>query len=123
MVAPLSAATCAGITGTDAPATRDSSVVRRLTVRDMIDRRSVYQWRTVARTLDPAAHALRRDEFIDAAQRLIQSRGYEQMSVQDVLDELGASKGAFYHYFDSKEGLLTAVVDQMIDGAMAVVEP
>ena len=60
----------------------------------------------MARTLDPAAHALRRDEFVDAAQRLIQSRGYEQMSIQDVLDELGASKGAFYHYFDSKEGLL-----------------
>jgi AcrR family transcriptional regulator len=77
----------------------------------------------VARTLDPAAHALRRDEFIDAAQRLIQSRGYEQMSIQDVLDELGASKGAFYHYFDSKEGLLTAVVDQMVEGAMAVAVP
>ena len=77
----------------------------------------------MARTLDPAAHALRRDEFIDAAQRLIQTRGYEQMSVQDVLDELGASKGAFYHYFDSKEALLVAVVDQMIDGALEVVTP
>jgi AcrR family transcriptional regulator len=77
----------------------------------------------MARTLDPAAHALRRDEFIDAAQRLIQSRGYEQMSVQDMLDELGASKGAFYHYFDSKEALLTAVIDQMIEDAMRVVAP
>jgi AcrR family transcriptional regulator len=75
----------------------------------------------VARTLDPAAHALRRDEFVDAAQGLIQTRGYEQMSVQDVLDELGASKGAFYHYFDSKEALLTAVIDQMVDGAMGLV--
>jgi hypothetical protein len=32
------------------------------------------------RTLDPAAHALRRDAFVDAAQRLIQTKGYEQMS-------------------------------------------
>jgi AcrR family transcriptional regulator len=77
----------------------------------------------VARTLDPAAHALRRDEFVDAAQRLIQTRGYEQMSVQDVLDELGASKGAFYHYFDSKEGLLAAVIDRMTDGVIAVLTP
>lgn len=77
----------------------------------------------VARTLDPAAHALRRDEFIDAAQRLIQSRGYEQMSVQDILDELGASKGAFYHYFDSKEALLSAVIERMTDGALAVLAP
>jgi AcrR family transcriptional regulator len=77
----------------------------------------------VARTLDPAAHALRRDEFVDVAQRFIQTRGYEQMSVQDVLDELGASKGAFYHYFDSKGALLEAVIDQMIDGALGVVTP
>ncbi len=72
------------------------------------------------RTLDPAAHALRRDTFVDAAQRLIQTRGYDQMSVQDVLNELNASKGAFYHYFDSKEALLAAVVDRMVDGGTAV---
>ena len=28
------------------------------------------------------------------------------MSIQDVLDELDASRGAFYHYFDSKAALL-----------------
>lgn len=75
------------------------------------------------RTLDPAAHAVRRDAFLDAAQRLIQSRGYEQMSVQDVLDELDVSKGAFYHYFDSKEALLAAVVDRIVDAGIAAIAP
>ena len=77
----------------------------------------------MARTLNPTAHALRRDAFLDAAQRLMQTKGYEQMSVQDVLDALGASKGAFYHYFDSKEALLQAVVERMVDAAMPVIEP
>ncbi len=36
------------------------------------------------------------------------------MSVQDVLDELDASRGAFYHYFNSKAALLDAVVERMI---------
>jgi AcrR family transcriptional regulator len=76
----------------------------------------------MARTLNPTAHAVRRDVFIDAAQRLIQTRGYEQMSVQDVLDELDASRGAFYHYFDSKEALLEAVVERMADGASGLLE-
>lgn len=67
------------------------------------------------RTTDHQAHALRRDEFLDAAQRLIQARGYERMSIQDVLDETGASRGAFYHYFDSKDALLQALVDRMAD--------
>lgn len=73
----------------------------------------------MARTLNPETHAVRRDAFIDVAQRLIQSKGYEALSVQDVLDEIDASKGAFYHYFGSKGDLLEAVVERMADGAEA----
>ncbi len=77
----------------------------------------------MSRTLNPVAHALRRDEFVDATQRLMQTRGFDQISVQDLLDDLGASKGAFYHYFDSKAALLEAVVDRIVDGALRSVEP
>jgi AcrR family transcriptional regulator len=77
----------------------------------------------MSRTLDLEAHALRRESFVDVAQRHIQAKGYEQMSVQDVLDELGASRGAFYHYFDSKGALLEAVVERMVDGAAATLAP
>jgi AcrR family transcriptional regulator len=68
-------------------------------------------------------YAVRREAFVDAAQRLIQTQGYEQMSIQDLLDELDASRGAFYHYFDSKGALLDAVVSRMVEDATAAVEP
>ena len=77
----------------------------------------------MARTRDPAAHAQRRDAFVDAGLRLITGKGYEQMSVQDVLNELNSSRGAFYHYFDSKTALLDAVVERMVDAVLATVEP
>ena len=77
----------------------------------------------MARTLNPAAHAVRRDVFIDAAQALIQTRGCERFSIQDVLDATDASKGAFYHYFDSKDALVDAVVDRMAEQAATRVEP
>ena len=77
----------------------------------------------MVRTQNPTAHAVRRDSFVDAAQGFIQSKGYEQMSIQDVLDELGASKGAFYHYFDSKTALLEAVVTRIVDAALASMTP
>lgn len=77
----------------------------------------------MARTLDPAAHALRRDAFVDSAQRLMQAKGYEEMTIQDVLDDLDTSRGAFYHYFDSKAALLDAVVDRMVDEATAALVP
>jgi AcrR family transcriptional regulator len=75
------------------------------------------------RTLDPAAHAQRRDAFVDVAQRLIQTKGYEDMSIQDVLDAAETSRGAFYHYFDSKAALLEAVVERMVDAATAALAP
>ncbi len=75
--------------------------------------------RTVAATV---ARDVRRDAFIEAALRLIQTKGYEQMSVQDVLDELGASRGAFYHYFESKGALLDAVMDRLLAVGMAIAE-
>ena len=77
----------------------------------------------MARTLNPEAHATRRDVFIDAAQVLIMTRGYDRFSIQDILDSAGASKGAFYHYFDSKEALLDAVIDRMADQGIARVQP
>jgi AcrR family transcriptional regulator len=77
----------------------------------------------VARTLNPTLHTVRRDAFLDVAQRLVQTKGYEAMSIQDVLGELEASKGAFYHYFDSKQALLEAVVERFADGAMASLAP
>jgi AcrR family transcriptional regulator len=77
----------------------------------------------MARTAKAAAQAVRREAFVDVALRLIQVKGYEQMSVQDVLEELDASKGAFYHYFDSKRALLLAAMERMSDVALAAVAP
>ncbi len=77
----------------------------------------------MARTLNVATHTVRREAFVDAAQRLMQAKGFEQMSIQDLLDELGASRGAFYHYFDSKQALLEAVVERMVDAGLGSVAP
>lgn len=67
------------------------------------------------RTVDEAAHAKRREAFLDVAQSLIEGKGYEQMTVQDVLNELGTSKGALYHYFESKQMLLEGIIDRITD--------
>jgi len=77
----------------------------------------------MARTVNATLHTVRRDAFLDVAQRLVQTKGYEAMSIQDVLNELEASKGAFYHYFESKQELLEAVVERFSDGALAALAP
>ena len=96
---------------------------RGLTPGPTIDRQSVYQWSSVVRTLDPVAHAHRRDIFVGAAQRLMQTKGYARMSIEDVIGAAEASKGAFYHYFDSKAALREAVMERMTDQAMVLIRP
>lgn len=73
--------------------------------------------------MNATLHTVRRDAFLDVAQRLVETKGYEAMSIQDVLEALQVSKGAFYHYFDSKQALLEAVVERFADGAMARMAP
>jgi AcrR family transcriptional regulator len=77
----------------------------------------------VARTVNLEGHKVRRDAFLDVAQRLIVTKGYEQMSIQDVLDAHEASRGALYHYFDSKQALLDGVVERFADEALETIDP
>ncbi len=58
---------------------------------------------------------VRRNEILDVAERLVTTKGYEQMAIQDILDELQIAKGTVYHYFDSKTALLEALVERMGD--------
>lgn len=57
--------------------------------------------------------AEQRTKILTAAQQLVYTKGYEQMTIQDILDELKISKGAFYHYFSSKQALLEAMIDRL----------
>ncbi|MCR4707419.1 MAG: TetR/AcrR family transcriptional regulator [Clostridiales bacterium] len=53
----------------------------------------------------------RRMQLIETAERLFYVNGYENTTVQDILDELHFSKGGFYHHFDSKLSLLEAICE------------
>ncbi len=53
----------------------------------------------------------RRKRLIDAARRCVAARGFQSLTVDDVCLEAGVSKGAFYGYFDQKQDLLLALID------------
>jgi len=50
------------------------------------------------------------DHILDAAQDLIQTRGFSAMSFQDVADRVGIKKPSIVHHFPSKNALGEAVV-------------
>jgi AcrR family transcriptional regulator len=67
----------------------------------------------MARTVKEQEYAEKRNEILDTAQRLVYAKGYERMTIQDILADLQISNGAFYHYFDSKPAVLEALIERM----------
>lgn len=54
------------------------------------------------------------ERILDVSQRLFLEKGYENTTIQDIVDELGGlTKGAIYHHFKSKEEIMDAVGDRM----------
>ena len=77
----------------------------------------------MARSVNAQEYAQKRDAILDVAQRYIATKGYEQMTTQDLLESLQISKGAFYHYFESKQALLMALVERMAEQAELLIAP
>lgn len=57
----------------------------------------------------------RRRRFIEAAWTCAAGKGFRDMTVDDVCAAAGASKGAFYGYFDSKRALMLALLEDHTD--------
>ncbi len=47
--------------------------------------------------------------IISAAWKLFYEQGYEDTTVEEIIDESGTSKGSFYHYFNGKDALLSTL--------------
>jgi AcrR family transcriptional regulator len=65
---------------------------------------------------------VRRAELLDRATGLFLQHGYENVSLNDLIADAGVSKGAFYHWFPSKDALVAALAERSARGAFARVE-
>jgi TetR/AcrR family transcriptional regulator, cholesterol catabolism regulator len=66
---------------------------------------------------------VRRAELLDQALALFLEHGYENVSLNDLLAITGTPKGAFYHYFPSKEALVSALAQRSAAEAFEVLRP
>lgn len=63
-----------------------------------------------------------RTSILNAAVKLFGERGYHATSLQDIIEAASCSKGAFYHYFESKEDLVRIIHDTYLDHLLAHAE-
>lgn len=57
------------------------------------------------------------DQILTVSAQMFTQKGYEKTSIQDIINELGMSKGAVYHHFKSKEDILSAVMEKELGRA------
>ncbi|RHH53649.1 TetR/AcrR family transcriptional regulator [Enterococcus casseliflavus] len=58
---------------------------------------------------------VRKKEIITASEKLFLEKGYSETTIEDILKSTNLSKGGFYHYYSSKEEVLSAIVSELVD--------
>lgn len=54
------------------------------------------------------------EKILEVSQRLFLTKGYDNTTIQDIVDELGGlTRGAIYHHFKSKEEIMDTLTDKM----------
>src|SRR5215217_8541567 len=60
----------------------------------------------------------RRDTIVDTSAKVFAQQGYHASGIAELCTVNGLGKGAFYHYIGSKEELLAAIHDRVMDEVM-----
>lgn len=59
-----------------------------------------------------------KEHIILTASKLFLQKSYKEVTMKDIVEKTGLSKGAFYHYFESKEQLFMEVLDYFFTTVM-----
>lgn len=61
----------------------------------------------------------RKEEILDVAEKLFGTKGFDNTSTNDILEEVGIARGTLYYHFKSKEDILDGVIERMTRRLMA----
>jgi AcrR family transcriptional regulator len=67
-----------------------------------------------ASAASPSRSELRRDEILDAAERVFAARGYHEAGIADIAAELRIGHGTFYRYFRNKHDIAATVLERVV---------
>src|SRR5258708_31922741 len=62
--------------------------------------------------------AEKHDRIVQEASRLFRERGFEDVTVAEVMKKAGLTHGPFYSHFESKQALMAAAVEYAMQGVL-----
>ncbi|MCI6121005.1 TetR/AcrR family transcriptional regulator [Lachnospiraceae bacterium HCP28S3_F9] len=60
----------------------------------------------------------RKEEILDAAEKLFGTKGFDHTSTNDILEAVGIARGTLYYHFKSKEEILDGVIERISNRLM-----
>ncbi len=64
----------------------------------------------------------RRDEILKTATDLFSEKGYHELTMEEIAEEIGVSKGTIYNYFSSKENLYLEILKESFEAIEALLQ-
>lgn len=64
----------------------------------------------------------RKRDFMETALDLFYERGYENTAIQDICHTMGVTKGAFYHYFESKDDIIITISKNLANRTFKIIK-
>ncbi|MDD5936019.1 MAG: TetR/AcrR family transcriptional regulator [Clostridiales bacterium] len=61
----------------------------------------------------------RKNEILDVAERLFCTKGFDNTSTSDILNEIGIARGTLYYHFKSKEDILDSMIERLTNQMVA----
>ena len=68
-------------------------------------------------------YPIKKKEIVETAEKLFLKKGYQETTVDDILEAASLSKGGFYHYFASKEEVLSESINTLMTDMFNELEP
>ena len=65
-------------------------------------------------------------KIVSAAWELFYEQGYNDTTIEEIVERSGTSRGSFYHYFDGKDSLLSSLsylFDEKYEELVATMDP
>ena len=72
----------------------------------------------MARIRSEQEYEAKREAYLKAAWQLLLNEGFDSLSINRLIEHTESSKGAFYHYFTSKDQIMEAVIDWALKTAL-----
>ena len=64
----------------------------------------------------------KKDQILDTSLQLFMKKGFDATSISDILSQLDIARGTLYYHFESKEAIMDAIIERLLNQVLKKIE-